>query len=50
MIPNYNLKKCHNENPMFQDVKPLTFFTAFESLLLRLWDEKRQMLIGFNEI
>jgi acyl-lipid omega-6 desaturase (Delta-12 desaturase) len=50
MIPNYNLKKCHNENPVFQDIKPITFFTAFESLLLRLWDEKRQMLIGFNEI
>jgi len=50
MIPNYNLKKCHNENPNFQDIKPITFFTAFESLLLRLWDEKRQMLVGFNEI
>ncbi len=50
LIPNYNLKKCHNENPIFQDIKPLTFFTAFESLLLRLWDEKRQMLIRFNEI
>ena len=50
MIPNYNLKKCHDENPIFQDIKPITFFAAFESLLLRLWDEKRQMLIGFNEI
>ena len=50
LIPNYNLKKCHDENPVFQDIKPITFFTAFESLLLRLWDEKRQMLIGFNEI
>jgi omega-6 fatty acid desaturase (delta-12 desaturase) len=50
LIPNYNLKKCHNENPLFQDIKPITFFTAFESLLLRLWDEKRQMLVRFNEI
>ena len=50
LIPNYNLKKCHNENPLFQKIKPLTFFSAFESLLLRLWDEKRQMLIRFNEI
>jgi acyl-lipid omega-6 desaturase (Delta-12 desaturase) len=50
MIPNYKLKKCHNENPVFQDIKPITFFTAFESLLLRLWDEKRQMLVRFNEI
>jgi len=50
MIPNYKLKKCHDENPVFQDIKPITFFTAFESLLLRLWDEKKQMLVGFNEI
>jgi acyl-lipid omega-6 desaturase (Delta-12 desaturase) len=50
LIPNYNLKRCHNENSIFQQVKPLTFFTAFESLFLRLWDEKRQMLIRFSEI
>lgn len=50
LIPNYNLKKCHNENAIFHEVKPITFFSAFESLFLRLWDEKRQMLIRFNEI
>jgi omega-6 fatty acid desaturase (delta-12 desaturase) len=49
-IPNYNLKRCHNENPLFSSIKPITFFTAFESLRLRLWDEKRQMLIPFSEI
>ncbi len=50
LIPNYNLVRCHNENEIFQEVKPLTFFTAFESLFLRLWDEKRQMLIRFREV
>jgi omega-6 fatty acid desaturase (delta-12 desaturase) len=50
LIPNYNLKRCHNENSIFHEVKPLTFFTAFESLFLRLWDEKRQMLIKFSEM
>jgi omega-6 fatty acid desaturase (delta-12 desaturase) len=50
MIPNYNLKKCHIENSLFQQINPITFFSAFESLLLRLWDEKRQMLIRFNEV
>ncbi len=49
-IPNYNLKRCHNENALFSSIKPLTFLTAFESLRLRLWDEKRQMLVGFSEI
>jgi omega-6 fatty acid desaturase (delta-12 desaturase) len=50
LIPNYNLKRCHDENSMFHDIKPVTFFSAFESLLLRLWDEKRQMLIKFSEV
>jgi len=49
-IPNYNLKRCHVENPLFQQVKPITFMTAFESLLLRLWDEKKQSLIRFREM
>jgi omega-6 fatty acid desaturase (delta-12 desaturase) len=50
LIPNYNLKRCHNENDLFKKVKPVTFFSAFESLLLRLWDEKRSKLIKFSEI
>jgi omega-6 fatty acid desaturase (delta-12 desaturase) len=49
-VPNYNLKKCHYENTLFHSVKPLTFFSAFESLLLRLYDEKRKRMIRFNEI
>jgi omega-6 fatty acid desaturase (delta-12 desaturase) len=49
-IPNYKLAQCHEENPMFQDVKPITFFSSLKSLRLRLWDEKNQKLIGFNEL
>ncbi len=49
VIPNYNLKKCNDENTIFNEVKPVTFWSAFESLLLRLWDEKRGMLISFRE-
>jgi omega-6 fatty acid desaturase (delta-12 desaturase) len=48
-IPNYNLRRCHLENSIFRQVKPITFISAFESLLLRLWDEKRGMLITFRE-
>jgi acyl-lipid omega-6 desaturase (Delta-12 desaturase) len=50
LIPNYNLKRCHNENSIFHEVKPITFFSAFESLHLKLWDDKRQLLIRFSEI
>jgi len=49
-IPNYNLKRCHTENPLFQQVKPITFISAFDTLLLRLWDVKRQRLISFREM
>jgi omega-6 fatty acid desaturase (delta-12 desaturase) len=50
MIPNYKLPKCQKENPLFQDVKPITFFSSLKSLRLRLWDEKNQKLIGFSDL
>ena len=49
-VPNYNLRKCHYENPIFHAVKPLTFFSAFESLFLRLYDVKKKRMIRFSEI
>jgi len=49
-IPNYNLVKAHNENPLFQEVKPITFFKSFHSLKLRLWDEKNQKILTFREM
>ena len=49
LIPNYNLKKCNDENELFREIKPITFRTAFESLILRLWDEKKGMLVSFRE-
>jgi omega-6 fatty acid desaturase (delta-12 desaturase) len=50
MIPNYNLKKCHRENAIFQQVKPITFWSAFETALLKLYDEKSGRLVKFSEI
>ena len=49
-IPNYNLVKCHAENPIFQEIKPITFFKSFQSLKLRLWDEKSEKIISFREL
>jgi omega-6 fatty acid desaturase (delta-12 desaturase) len=49
LIPNYNLKKCNDENDLFREIKPITFWSAFESLILRLWDEKRGILVSFRE-
>jgi acyl-lipid omega-6 desaturase (Delta-12 desaturase) len=49
-IPNYNLVKCHDENPMFQEVNSISFFQSFHSLKLRLWDEKNQKIVTFREM
>ncbi|SET40135.1 omega-6 fatty acid desaturase (delta-12 desaturase) [Draconibacterium orientale] len=49
-IPNYNLPKCYAENKIFREVKPVTFRSSLKTLRLRLWDEKLQKLIGFQDI
>jgi omega-6 fatty acid desaturase (delta-12 desaturase) len=49
-IPNYKLPICYKENPIFQTVQPITFFSSLRSLKLRLWDEKRNKLVGFSAI
>jgi omega-6 fatty acid desaturase (delta-12 desaturase) len=49
-IPNYHLEKCHQAEPLFQTVKPVTFFASFKSLTFRLWDEQRQKLVGYRAL
>ena len=48
--PNYLLEKCHNDNPIFLAVKPLTLWSSRRSLFLRLWDEDKQTLVGFGAL
>lgn len=49
-IPNYKLPICQKENKIFQEIKPITFFSSLRSLSLRLWDEKRKRMVGFKAI
>jgi omega-6 fatty acid desaturase (delta-12 desaturase) len=49
-IPNYLLEKCHNEQALFQQVKPLTLRNSLKSLSLRLYDEEANRLVGFRAI
>jgi omega-6 fatty acid desaturase (delta-12 desaturase) len=49
-IPNYNLEKCHNADPLFQRVRPVTLLSSFKSLTFRLWDERRQKLVGYRHL
>ncbi len=49
-IPNYNLERCHNAHPIFQEVKPITPVSSLKSLTLRLWDEKLRKLFGYGHV
>lgn len=48
-IPNYNLEKCHTENPLMQRVVQLTLWSSFKTVSFALWDEKRRRLVTFRE-
>lgn len=47
-IPNYHLEKCHEAEPLFQTVKPITLLGSMKSFTFRLWDERRQRLVGYR--
>ncbi len=49
-IPNYELQRCHDENPEFQRVNTITLFTSLKCISLRLWDEETQKLVGFGHL
>jgi omega-6 fatty acid desaturase (delta-12 desaturase) len=49
-IPNYNLQRCHEADPLFQQVKPLTLFSSMKSLAFRLWDERAKKLVGYRRM
>ncbi len=47
-IPNYQLEKCHKENPVLQTNSVLTLRKSFKSIFLSLWDEKKKKLVSFR--
>src|ERR1700678_407344 len=47
-IPNYHLQRCHDADPFFRTIKPVTLFGSFKSLTFRLWDEQRNAFVGFR--
>lgn len=47
-IPNYNLQKCHDADPLFQQVRPMTLMQSFRTMTLRLWDEQSRKLVGYR--
>jgi acyl-lipid omega-6 desaturase (Delta-12 desaturase) len=49
-VPNYRLKRCHDENALFQGVTVLTIAESARTLRLSLWDEDAGRLIGFSDL
>jgi acyl-lipid omega-6 desaturase (Delta-12 desaturase) len=48
-VPNYNLQRAHDENPIFHDVPTLSLWDGLRAVRLKLWDEGRGRLITFAE-
>lgn len=48
-IPNYELERCHNENPIFQRATTIGLRESFKTAFLTLWDEANGRLVSFKE-
>jgi omega-6 fatty acid desaturase (delta-12 desaturase) len=46
-IPNYNLRRAHEEQPMFASTPVVTIASSAQALRLKLWDEERGSLMRF---
>ena len=49
-VPNYNLQRAHDANPIFHDVPTLTLADGIRSVRLKLWDEEQRRLVGWSEV
>lgn len=49
-IPNYQLERCHRENPSFQQVTTLTVWQSVRTMGLKLWDEDSGRMVGFGHL
>jgi omega-6 fatty acid desaturase (delta-12 desaturase) len=48
-IPNYNLQRAHDENPIFADVPVLSLWDGLRAVKLKLWDEDSGKLVTFAQ-
>jgi acyl-lipid omega-6 desaturase (Delta-12 desaturase) len=48
-IPNYNLRRAHEENAVFQAVPTLSLWDGLRAVALKLWDEDRARLVTFAQ-
>ena len=48
-VPNYNLQRAHDENPIFHDVPVLSLWDGVRAVRLKLWDEGSGRLVTFRQ-
>src|ERR1700704_910986 len=48
-IPNYNLQRAHDANPIFHEVPTLSLWDAIRTVRLKLWDENSGKLVSFAQ-
>jgi omega-6 fatty acid desaturase (delta-12 desaturase) len=48
-IPNYNLQRAHDANPIFAAVPTLSLWDGLRAVRLKLWDEEAGRLVTFAQ-
>jgi acyl-lipid omega-6 desaturase (Delta-12 desaturase) len=48
-VPNYNLQRAHEANPLFHDVPVLTPWEGIKAVRLKLWDEESGRLVTWRQ-
>jgi omega-6 fatty acid desaturase (delta-12 desaturase) len=48
-IPNYNLQRAHDRNPIFHQVPTLSLWDGLRAVRLKLWDEDGGRLLTFAQ-
>ncbi|MEK7380767.1 MAG: fatty acid desaturase [Gemmatimonadota bacterium] len=49
-IPNYNLRKCHEENTLFHQARVLTMWESVKTFSLKLWDEDERRMLRWRDL
>jgi omega-6 fatty acid desaturase (delta-12 desaturase) len=49
-IPNYNLQRAHDENPVFESVPTLSFADGMRAVRLKLFDQDSRRMITWREL
>ncbi|MEO6759330.1 MAG: fatty acid desaturase [Saprospiraceae bacterium] len=50
LVPNYQLARCHHENPVLDKVaNKITFIQSLRCIFNKLWDEDQQRMISYRE-